>query len=85
MPTQFIDLDVSATVDITATLNLEDGLNYLLQPQGGAVYIREGVLTGGDLATEAAYVIGPLGAWVVTQGSTPILAWGEGRLVVSQA
>ena len=57
MATQYVDLDMSDTVDVTTTLGLVEGGTYLFQPQGGAVYLRE----------------------------EPFLAWGEGRMVVTEA
>ena len=85
MATQYVDLDMSDTVDVTTTLGLVEGGTYLFQPQGGAVYLREGRLAGLDLAVEGAHIIAPLQTWTVVQALEPFLAWGEGRMVVTEA
>ena len=84
MATQFQPLTEDAVVNLTTTLSLTDGVDYILQPIGShAVYLTE--LAAAPSVGAPAHVILPLQIWHITpESGTSIYVWGGVGVVVTE-
>ena len=84
MATQHANLSRTATVNLTTTLSLSDGTSYLVQALGGHyARLREDTTT--PALDAPAYILHPHETWTIVQGSDDIYAWGDCRLVITEA